>query len=128
MLTAMQTCGLYSSPSSPTENAAVSMLSDTAFLSAYIKTNQEHLSRAHAHAVNTLRRRGIEHMLGANAAFFLWLNLGKRFLENAQGKRLPEGEVIGIEQANRITQIIYGWSMQRKVFLVLGGAAGAEEP
>jgi aspartate/methionine/tyrosine aminotransferase len=128
MLMAMATCGLYSSPSSLTENAAISILSDTTFLSNYIRTNQERLSKAHAHAVEVLRRHGIEHMPGANAAFFLWLNLGKKFLNNAQDKKVADDLANEGMTADKITQTIYGRLMEKKVFLVLGDATGAEEP
>jgi aspartate/methionine/tyrosine aminotransferase len=128
MLMAMQTCGLYSSPSSLTENAAMAILSDTGFVFSYINTNQERLSSAFAFAVDVLRKHDIEHMPGANAAFFLWINLGKKFLENAKGKSLPEGANIDDEEAHKITQVIFDRLMEKKVFLVLGDAAGAEQP
>lgn len=67
-------------------------------------------------------------MPGANAAFFLWINLGKKFVENADGKELPEGVVIEGKQAHKITQVIFERLMEKKVFLVLGDATGAEEP
>jgi aspartate/methionine/tyrosine aminotransferase len=128
MLMAMQTCGLYSSPSSLTENAAMAILSDTTFVSSYIKKNQERLSSAFAFAVGILRERGIEHMPGANAAFFLWINLGKKFLENAKDNSLPEVVNIDGEPAHKITQVIFDRLMEKNVFLVLGDAAGAEQP
>ena len=128
MLMAMATCGLYSSPSSLTENAAIAILSDNAFLGSYIQKNQERLSTAFAVAVKILQEYNIEHMPGANAAFFLWINLGKKFVENADGKELPEGVVIEGKQAHKITQVIFERLMEKKVFLVLGDATGAEEP
>lgn len=117
-MTAVRTCSLYSSPSSLTENAAVAILSDSEFLSNYIKTNQDRLSAAYTHAVRTLQKYGIEHMPGANAAFFLWINLGKKFLENGAAKESMDG----------ITQAIFNKLIAKKVFLVLGDATGAEEP
>lgn len=128
MLMAMQTCGLYSSPSSLTENAAIAILLDKTFLTSYIRQNQERLSGAFAFAVKILQKHNIEHMPGANAAFFLWINLGKKFLEKAKGKCIPEGAVVGGKPAHKITQIIYDRLMEKKVFLVLGDAAGAEQP
>ncbi|KAF2677054.1 ACC synthase [Lentithecium fluviatile CBS 122367] len=127
LILAMQTCSLYSSPSSLTENAAVTILSDTKFLSSYIQKNQERLSSAYTFAVKILCKYGIEHMPGVNAAFFLWLNLGKKFLDNAEGKQLPTGVAIDEPQATKITQVIYDRLMEKKIFLVLGDAAGAEE-
>lgn len=119
-LAAARTCSLYSSPSSLAENAAIALLSDKAFLASYIRTNQERISTAYAHAVSTLRKHGIEHMPGVNATFFLWINLGKKFLE-----RPTNG--VDAHSAVGVTQMLFERLMDKKVFLVLGDAAGAEQ-
>ncbi|KAF1980435.1 hypothetical protein BU23DRAFT_625859 [Bimuria novae-zelandiae CBS 107.79] len=67
--------------------------------STYISTNQDRLSAAYTHAVQLLQNYGIEHMPGATAAFFLWLNLGKGgdvpgiVQGNVEGKRSWDGDV-----------------------------------
>jgi aspartate/methionine/tyrosine aminotransferase len=120
-LTACRTACIYSSPSSLAENAALAVLSDSDFLASYIQTNRERISAAHTHAVQLLHKYDIEYMPGVNAAFFLWINLGKKYLqalgEGARGKSMET-----------ITDEIFQLLMKRKVYLVLGDAAGAEEP
>ncbi|KAJ4358324.1 uncharacterized protein N0V89_002906 [Didymosphaeria variabile] len=120
-LTACRTASIYSSPSSLAENAAVAILADFGFLASYIKTNQKRMSAAYAHAVDLLRKHDIEYTPGANAAFFLWINLGKKYLEALGGA--ARGKSMG-----SITNEIFQRLMKKKVFLVLGDVAGAEQP
>ncbi|KAJ4292727.1 hypothetical protein N0V90_009390 [Kalmusia sp. IMI 367209] len=120
-LTACRTCGIYSSPSSLAENVAVAILSDSTFLASYISTNQKRLSAAHAHAVNLLREFEIEYLPGTNAAFFLWINLGQKYLQNL-------GDAAKGRPMEKITDEIFQRLMKKKVYLVLGDAAGAEQP
>ncbi|KAK7181858.1 hypothetical protein DPSP01_002446 [Paraphaeosphaeria sporulosa] len=120
-LTACQTACIYSSPSSLAENAVVTILSDPNFLASYIRTNSERMSAAYTYAVQLLRRYDIDYIPGANAAFFLWINLGKRYLQvlgdSARGKSM-----------DAFTNEIFQLLMKKKVYLVLGDAAGAEQP
>lgn len=120
-LMACRTCALYSSPSSLTENAFLSILSDKDFVESYIKMNQQRLSDAYTFAVQLLNSHSIPHQPGVNAAFFLWVDLGKKYTE-----RHPE--VSHLKDPHTITAVIYEKLMESKVFLVHGEAAGAEEP
>ncbi|KAJ4312928.1 hypothetical protein N0V94_007188 [Neodidymelliopsis sp. IMI 364377] len=115
-------CSIYSSPSSLAERAVTEILSDSVFTEHYIKTNKERLSNAYAHAVGELKKHGIEHMPGANAAFFVWIDLGKMYREN---RSASSG---GAEQDHGagITQKVRQELIDKKVYLVDGDAAGAE--
>ncbi|KAL0571360.1 hypothetical protein V5O48_010598 [Marasmius crinis-equi] len=117
LLNACKICGLYSSPSSLAENAAVELFSDEKFMEDYVRTNQERLSEAYRFAVERVKEHGIEYMTGANAAFFLWLNLGKAWKE-----KHPEAA-----EDLASTEVLFGRLMAEKVYLVRGDAAGAEE-
>ncbi|KAF1955285.1 PLP-dependent transferase [Byssothecium circinans] len=125
-LRACHTCAIYSSPSSLAENAAVAILSDENFLASYVQMNQERLSSAYAYAVNLLRRYDIEYRPGANSAFFLFVNLGKKYLENRREDTVVDPSKGEVEST--VTQFIYDRLMMKKIFLVLGDAVGAEEP
>lgn len=120
-LNACRSCAMASVASSLAENTAKEILEDSAFLNQYLATNQERLSAAYAHAVGLVQRYNIEYVPGANAAFFLWVNLGKKFLANGQNK-------VAEKSMEGITQTIYDILIEKKVFIVLGDAAGAEEP
>jgi aspartate/methionine/tyrosine aminotransferase len=113
---ACKACAIWSSPSSLAENAACAILTDSAFVARYIALNKQRLSAAYTHAVTQLQRHGIEHAPGANAAFFIWADLGKLLKKNV-GKIPGEG----------VTAEVHQRLMARKVFLVDGDAAGAEE-
>ncbi|KAG9187088.1 hypothetical protein G6011_04959 [Alternaria panax] len=117
-LAALRTCSIYSSPSSLTENAVVHLLSDTSFVESYIATNQARLSAAYAQTVCALKEHGIEHMSGANATFFLWINLGKFVREQISLGEKEMWEYSGPES----TQIIQDRLRARKVYLVPGDA------
>lgn len=121
LITACRTTCIYSSPSSLAENALVEILSDPDFLASYIRTNSERMSTAYTHAVKLLRRYDIEYLPGANATFFLWVNLGKKYLQNL-------GDATHGKSMGNITNEIFQLLMKKKVFLVLGYAAGAEQP
>lgn len=123
-LNALRTCSLYSSASSLTENAVVHLLSDSSFVESYIATNQARLSAAYEQTVRALREHGIEHMPGANAAFFLWINLGKFVREKTS---LGEEEM-RVYSGPESTQIIQDRLRAKRVYLVPGDAVGAEEP
>lgn len=121
---ACKACGIWSSPSSLAESAVCAILNDEAFVKNYIMLNKKRLSAAYTHTVTQLKRYGIEHIPGANAAFFIWVNLGKMFRENVTARL---GEVdLGVKKG--VTANVHERLMARKVYLVDGDAAAAEEP
>ncbi|KAK1231459.1 hypothetical protein PQX77_005439 [Marasmius sp. AFHP31] len=117
-LSACKTCGLYSSPSSLAENAVSQILGDDKFVEEYVRQNRERLSEAHKYAAERLKEHGIEYNEGVNAAFFLWINLGKAWRE----KHPEDAEKL------KESKFLFKKLMAEKVFLVEGEAAGAEEP
>ncbi|KAF2792391.1 PLP-dependent transferase [Melanomma pulvis-pyrius CBS 109.77] len=119
-LKACETGSLFSCASSLVENAVTEVLRDEKFLANFVQTNCDRLSKAYTHAVKLLDGCGIEHMKGVNAAFFLWVDLGKKFRENH-----PE---TGEGNGEGITHVILQKLMQKKVYIVSGDAAGAEHP
>lgn len=121
---ACRACGIWSSPSSLAENAVCCILNDKAFVESYIRLNKKRLSAAYTHAITELQKHGIEHIPGANAAFFVWTNLGKVFCENFAASL----EATQLDGNAGITAKVHERLMARKVFLVDGDAAGAEEP
>lgn len=120
-LTACRACALYSAPSSLAENAVIEILNDASFLNSYINENQGQLSTAYTHACRLLKNHGIPYRNGVNAAFFLWVNLGRIYTEN-HPEALFESDESGV------TKIIFEKLMERRIFLVHGEAAGSEEP
>jgi aspartate/methionine/tyrosine aminotransferase len=121
LLAACRACAYFSSPSSFAENAIRAILSDRTFLDKYIFANHANMLAAYEFATRLLDDHGIEYMPGVTAAFFIWLNLGKKYAERqpelTKGKSGPAIAAMVQEQIN-----------MRKIFLINGDAMGAEQP
>ncbi|KAG4254701.1 hypothetical protein BFJ72_g15139 [Fusarium proliferatum] len=113
---AMIAVGLYSSPSSLSEHATANLLEDDAWTDDYIKANQKRLSEKYATVVQWARKNNITYAPRVNAAFFLWLDLGKFYLDIHS---LPDGQDVGDVVAQRL--------LAQKVFLASGKDFGSEK-
>ncbi|KAL4733013.1 pyridoxal phosphate-dependent transferase [Aspergillus similis] len=78
---AQKCLSLYSFVLSLSDQITASIMENDAFTDDYIRTNREKLSESHAFLVSLLKKHGIEYSRGCNAGFFLWVNLGKKYLE-----------------------------------------------
>ncbi|KAJ5210753.1 Pyridoxal phosphate-dependent transferase major region subdomain 2 [Penicillium cf. griseofulvum] len=107
---------LYSYASGITDYLTTLMLEDFDFTTRYIQQNQKLLSESYAYTANYLKDNGIEYATGCNAAFFLWLNLGKRYRELH-----PEDECENVGE--RVMQRL----LQKRVFLASGFLFGSEK-
>jgi aspartate/methionine/tyrosine aminotransferase len=112
---ALQTVALYSYLSSVTDNVVTTLLEDDTFTDKYIEDNQRRLSEVYSHTVKILKAHKIEYKPGSNAGFFLWMNLGKAYMD-----RHPD------RMDQDISQIIMTALLDRKVFLANGLAFGSE--
>ncbi|RAL09383.1 putative aminotransferase [Aspergillus homomorphus CBS 101889] len=115
MHVAMGGVSLYSYTSGTADHLASLMFEDAEFTDKYIAENQEKLSTTYTYAARRLKELGIEYAPGCNAAFFLWVNLGKRFVELH-----PEEK--GSEVGDKVMQRL----LQKKVFLASGALFGSE--
>lgn len=107
---------LFSSSSALTDNAVHNFLSDEKWTDNYIKENNRLLASRYRHVTDWAKRNGIEYAPGVNAAFFLWVNLGKAYQER-NGKA-----------AGDVTQVVMDLLLDQKVFLASGAQFGAEQP
>jgi aspartate/methionine/tyrosine aminotransferase len=114
---ALRAISLYSYSSGIADHMVAGLLEDDAFTESYIKENQKRLSESYAFAVEFLKKNGIEHATGCNAAFFLWVDLGKRYRE-LHPEILAEEEV-----GEKVMQRL----LQEKVFLASGALFGSEK-
>lgn len=68
----------------------VNVLEDDAWVEAYVRENRRRLSLHHARVARWARDHGIEYARGANAGFFLWVNLGAAYRHHhRRSPRLP---------------------------------------
>ncbi|PWY68365.1 aminotransferase [Aspergillus eucalypticola CBS 122712] len=115
---ALQGVSLYSYSSSVSEFVAATVLEDTDFTTRYIQLNRQRMSESYAFAAQRLRENGIDYAPGVNAAFFLWVNLGKRYRELHPEQTTGLGDGI----SDKVMQLL----LQRKVFLASGVLFGSE--
>ncbi|KAF4445442.1 hypothetical protein F53441_10823 [Fusarium austroafricanum] len=108
--------GLYSSVSSISDHVTVNILEDEAFVESYLAENKKELSAQYARAVSWARKNDIDYAPGVNAAFFLWVDLGKAYKARHPGLKTED-----------ITDFLMDRLMERKVFLASGKAFGSEK-
>jgi aspartate/methionine/tyrosine aminotransferase len=114
---ALRAISLYSYSSGIADHMVAGLLEDDAFTESYIKENQKRLSESYAFAVEFLKKNGIDHATGCNAAFFLWVDLGKRYRE--LHPEIPAEEEVGEKVMQQL--------LQEKVFLASGALFGSEK-
>ncbi|KAJ5455064.1 hypothetical protein N7475_010185 [Penicillium sp. IBT 31633x] len=107
---------LYSYASGLTDYITSLLLEDFEFTNKYIKENQKKLSDSYAYTANCLKDHGIEYATGCNAAFFVWMNLGKKYREMH-----PE------DKSENVGDIVMRRLLQKKVFLASGFLFGSEK-
>ncbi|KXH29883.1 hypothetical protein CNYM01_02934 [Colletotrichum nymphaeae SA-01] len=109
--------GIYSSPSGLTDHATANILDDREWVEGYIDENQRKLQESFELVAHWVTESGITYAPGANAAFFLWVDLGKAYRE-----RRP-----GVEFEDISTEVMRAL-LDKKVFLASGKQFGAEQP
>ncbi|KAL5046763.1 hypothetical protein BDW71DRAFT_181750 [Aspergillus fruticulosus] len=113
---------LYSFVSSMSDQITASILSDDAFTDRYIATNREMLSKSHEFMVKSLRKTGIEYSVGCNAGFFVWVNLGKKYLELHPEESRQSALTPGF------TDMLFQKLLDSKVYVAHGTAYGSRNP
>lgn len=117
---AQKCLSLYSFVSAMSDQITASILQNDDFTDKYIATNQERLSQSHEFFVKLLNKHGIEYSHGCNAGFFLWINLGKKYLEiHSMKEGIPGPE---------LTDMIFRKLLDNKVYVAHGAAYGSEIP
>ena len=111
---------IYSYASSVAEHITANILENDAWVDDYITENQKQLADAYTFVVDFLKEHKISYAPGANAAFFLWLNLGRAYFDRRGGS--------GTEVTDETTSEIMRLLMENKVFLGSGSIFGAETP
>lgn len=120
LMNALLEVSIYSYASSVADHIVANILEDDAWVDAYIETNQERLSESFSFAVGFLNDHDIPYAPGSNAAFFLWIDLGKAFLDRHPDRR-GDGD-------GDVTAEVTALLLKNKVFLGTGSLFGAEQP
>ncbi|KAJ5747441.1 uncharacterized protein N7511_009137 [Penicillium nucicola] len=114
---ALKGISLYSYASGVSDYLASLVLEDVKFVDEYLHQNREKLSNSYTCAVQYIRKHDIEYAQGCNAAFFLWVNLGKKY-----SQLHPEQNTEDI--SDKVMQVL----LREKVFLASGDLFGSEQP
>ncbi|KAM0276829.1 hypothetical protein ACHAQH_006364 [Verticillium albo-atrum] len=95
--------------SSPSDILATLILTSPSFLASFFPTNRKRLAAAHGTITAVLESHGISYAKGANAGFFLWVNL------------LPDATW---EEEAQLDKVL----LRHKVYLASGKSFGSEKP
>ncbi|EPS26977.1 hypothetical protein PDE_01917 [Penicillium oxalicum 114-2] len=117
VLGALKATSLYSYPSGIADYLVGKLLADDDFTDQYIQENQKRLAESYAFAANFFKANKIDYAPGCNAAFFLWINLGKRYRELHAD--LASEEAVG----EKVMQSL----LRERVFLADGAVFGSEK-
>lgn len=109
--------GLYSYVSSISDHITVNLLDDDAFVDSYIVENRRKLSEQYQRVTTWAKKHNITYAPGANAAFFLWVDLGTAY---KAAHNVPESE--------DISSLITDKLLDTKVFISSGKDYGSEKP
>ena len=109
---------IYSYVSGITDHVVSSLLEDHDWSDRYIKENQRRLSHGYSRVVSFLRKHDIEYAPGPNAAFFVWIDLGKAYLQ-----RNPDRK-----DSKDLTQEIMDKLLEQKLYMASGTNFGSETP
>lgn len=119
----LRSVAIYSYPSQIAEHVVANVLEDDAFTDRYLQTNREKLAEAYEFVAGFLKAHDIEYAPGANAAFFVWVDLGKVW------RRFRECDAsAGVVEEGGITELLMRRLLANKVFLASGDAFGSEKP
>ncbi|KAJ5102632.1 hypothetical protein N7532_003161 [Penicillium argentinense] len=110
---------LYSFVSAVSDQITSSILQNNTFTDNYIETNRKLISQSHEFLTGILDKNGIEYSHGCNAGFFVWINLGKRYLEKHPEER---------NQSIELTDYLFEKLLVEKVYVAHGIAYGSSQP
>lgn len=113
---ALTPVSLYSSSSALTDHAAANFLDDEAWVDMYVKENRQQLAENYKYVTSWAKKNDIEYAPGVNAAFFLWVNLGKAYGASHQTTE------------SDLDQDSMAALLRERVFLASGVQFGSEKP
>ncbi|KAK5322099.1 hypothetical protein LTR70_003946 [Exophiala xenobiotica] len=151
---ALTSVSIYSYISSLADSIATKLLSDDEFVDWYSAENNKRLEKHYDLVVAWAEEHGIEYAKGVNAAFFLWVNLGKTYDRSVQQGKIEAREVDkekklrlrrvedsaneppeapaeaepNDEAGNDIDVVVNDALLEQKVFLASGVQFGSERP
>ncbi|KKA31061.1 hypothetical protein TD95_002569 [Thielaviopsis punctulata] len=114
--TALGTTALYSSVSSLTDAMTAAIFEDEAWVDAYVAENSRRLARHFELLAAWAKDNSVPYVRGANAGFFLWVNLGEVYRQRHAGAKTAADNSDLMEAL-----------LAQRVFLASGANFGSEE-
>ncbi|KAF6838236.1 ACC synthase [Colletotrichum plurivorum] len=114
---ALTPVAIYSSPSSISDHVTANMLDDREWVDGYIEENRRKLQEHYEVIVSWAKENAIPYAPGNNAAFFVWVDLGKAYCERHPGRDMED-----------ISEHVMRFLLDQKVFLACGKQFGSEQP
>ncbi|KAL7793022.1 pyridoxal phosphate-dependent transferase [Trichoderma ceciliae] len=120
LMTALGPAILLSSVSSLSEHVFANVLEDDAWVENYVRENQRKLGTYYEYIVTWARDNDIVYAPGANAGFFIWVDLGRSFLKHQDNSSATKPE--------DLDEVVMNALLRHKVFLASGARFGSEKP
>ncbi|KAI7348862.1 PLP-dependent transferase [Hortaea werneckii] len=109
------------------ELLACSLLEDDEWLEGFFARSRDKLAEGREVAGRVLEERGVPSYAGANAGFFLWVDL-RAWLPPPAASKDGEREGKGKDEGKRREKVLVDRMIEKKVFLTPGMDMFAEEP
>ncbi|RMX88152.1 hypothetical protein D0868_14866 [Hortaea werneckii] len=111
------------------EVLAWNLLEDDAWLEEFFARSRERLAGGRRLVAGLLEEKGVRFYQGANAGFFLWIDLRSWLPPSASAaSKSEEGVGKGVEEGKKREKVLVDRLFEKKVFLTPGMDMFAEEP
>lgn len=119
LILAMGAISMFHWSGNVSEEIAISMLEDEKWMDQLLNTSRERLAASNVLVRKILEEEGVEYRKGANAGFFVWIDL-RPFLAVTEDANLDSRWAAELELMNRM--------IANSVFITSGESMSAEEP
>lgn len=118
VLKALVPVSIWSYASLLADSAVTALLTDDKYVDWYIEENQRRLKSNYDLVSKWAESNGIEYAKGVNAAFFLWVNLGKIYSSSQKESSINDD----------LSALTMSALLDQKMFLAAGPVFGSEKP
>ncbi|KAH6695530.1 putative 1-aminocyclopropane-1-carboxylate synthase [Plectosphaerella plurivora] len=128
-LRSLESNSYFACPSALADLATSRILSDDAFVETYTQTNRKRLAENYTLTVRFLKDQKIPYEKGANAGFFVWVDLFEPIREQVNTAVLNDLGLESSETASRRLEAkLQEALLKNRIFLASGAAFGSDIP
>jgi aspartate/methionine/tyrosine aminotransferase len=122
LMTALAPAVLFTTISSLSEHVFANVLEDDAWVENYIAENKRKLADYYEFIAHWAKKNDIVYAPGANAGFFIWVDLGRSYLKH------QDSAVADAIKPKDLDNVVMNALLKHKVFLASGERFGSEKP